>query len=78
MISSIVQIFTAIFNGLFQGLSTGFVDFFKGLFLEHSVDGQGVITYGTELTVFAQVSFVMLGIGFVLGLIKLAIAKVGH
>ncbi len=76
MVSNIVELIVSVWNGIFSGLGSGIVDFFKSLFLEHTVDGQGVITYTDQLTTFAQVSFVMLGIGLTLGFVRLIVGLV--
>lgn len=65
LINSIVQGF----NGLMTGLGNGVPTFFSNLFIDSTTGG---------LTVFAQVGFVMIGVGLAIGIARWVIHKVGR
>lgn len=69
VVTSIINAIVSAFNGILTGLGSGVADFFQTLFLAN--DGTG------NLSVFAIVSLVFIGVAVALGIARWIIKKVG-
>ena len=71
MVAKIIEAITSSFTGLLSGVGSGIVNTFETLFIKTS--GETV-----ELTTFATVSLVTLGVGLAWGSLKWLRSKVGR
>lgn len=69
MVTSIVNAIADAFNGLLSKMGSGIADCFQALFLKNTGTAAAPV-YGTDLTSFATVALVLVGIGLAIGIFQ--------